>query len=138
MTPASGTYRSIRDLVQFLLGRWFRRVEVTGQEHLPPDGGGILVSWHPNGLVDPALIVATFPGQVIFGARHGLFRWPGLGKMLKGAGAVPIYRAGDAKDMSPAERREQNAASLDALAGAVAAGGFSCLFPEGDSHDAPH
>jgi glycerol-3-phosphate O-acyltransferase / dihydroxyacetone phosphate acyltransferase len=136
-TPPS-TYVSITKLVGFLLARWFRRIEVTGLEHLPSDGGGILVSWHPNGLVDPALIVSSFPGQVVFGARHGLFRWPILGRMMRATGALPIYRAMDASKLSPEERRAQNRKSLDALADAVADGRFSCLFPEGDSHDSPH
>lgn len=138
MQPGPSTYRSITRFVRFLLDRWFRGIEVTGLEHLPTEGGGILVSWHPNGLLDPALIVAHFPGHVVFGARHGLFRWPGLGAMMKATGAVPIYRAMDATGMSEAERRAQNARSLDALAHAVADGRFSCLFPEGDSHDHPH
>ena len=125
MQPGPSTYRSITRFVRFLLDRWFRGIEVTGLEHLPTEGGGILVSWHPNGLLDPALIVAHFPGHVVFGARHGLFRWPGLGAMMKATGAVPIYRAMDATGMSEAERRAQNARSLDALAHAVADGRFS-------------
>ena len=35
-------------------------------------------------------------------------------------------------------RRQANAGSLDALADQVLEGSWSCLFPEGDSHDAPH
>ena len=46
------------------------------------DGGGILVSWHPNGMIDPALIFETFPRAVVFGARHGLFKVPVLGAMM--------------------------------------------------------
>jgi 1-acyl-sn-glycerol-3-phosphate acyltransferase len=138
MREGPSGYRSITSFVRFLLERWFRRVEVTGLDHLPTEGGGILVSWHPNGLLDPGLIVSMFPGQVVFGARHGLFRWPVLGAAMRSAGAVPIYRGIDATGMSAQERRAQNARSLDALAEAVAEGLFSCLFPEGDSHDAPH
>jgi len=138
MRTGPNAYRSITRFVRFLLDRWFRAVEVTGLEHLPGEGGGILVSWHPNGLLDPALILAHFPGHVVFGARHGLFRWPILGAMMRASGAVPIYRAMDATGMSEDERRAQNARSLDALATAVSEGRFSCLFPEGDSHDHPH
>lgn len=130
-------YGLIRRGVRFLIGAFFRRVEVTGLEYLPPEGGGILVSWHPNGLIDPALILASFPRQVVFGARHGLFRWPVLGQVMKAAGTVPIYRAQDA-GADAGSRRAQNARSLDALAERVAGGSYSCLFPEGDSHDAPH
>ena len=51
---------------------------------------------------------------------------------------VPIYRSQDASAATPEERRATNARSLEALAAEVAAGRFSCLFPEGDSHDAPY
>lgn len=135
--PPPLAFRVIRAALRFVLLLFFRRVEVTGLEHVPPTGGGILVSWHPNGLVDPALIVGRCPRQVVFGARHGLFAWPGLGWLLRRVGTVPIYRAVDARG-DEAARRDANARSLDALAERVAAGSFSSLFPEGESHDAPH
>lgn len=131
-------YGSIARFVRVLVAAFFRRVEVVGLEHVPYRGGAIVVSWHPNGLIDPGLIVACSPRPVIFGARHGLFRWPVLGQLMVGAGAVPIYRSVDLKATSPEERKAANRKSLDALAQAVADGGISCLFPEGTSHDAPH
>ena len=117
---------------------FFRRVEVEGLENVPPDGGGIIVSWHPNALVDPLLILATMPRPVVFGARSGLFRWPLLSFLMRSVGTVPIHRTQDREDLSPEQRHEANLRSLDTLAQAVAAGGFSCLFPEGTSHDSPH
>lgn len=126
--------------LRLLLRGFFREIEVTGLENLPAAGGGILVSWHPNGLMDPGLILTHFPRPVVFGARDGLFRWPGLGQLMRAMGAVPIYRAQDRPSgaVPPEERQAANLRSLDALAGAVVGGRFSCLFPEGDSHDAPH
>lgn len=142
VAPPPLPYRFVRGWLRAVLLVFFRRVEVTGLEHLPATGGGILVSWHPNGLVDPALVLGSFPRQVVFGARHGLFSWPGLGWLLRRVGTVPIYRAVDAKSGSGEEadqaRRDANARSLDALAERVASGSFSSLFPEGESHDAPH
>jgi len=124
--------------VRALVRSFFRRVEVAGLDELPDDRGGILVAWHPNGMVDPGLILATFAHQVVFGARHSLFHWPGLGALMRALGSVPIRRASDTADMDPEVRRQANLGSLDALARRVAAGSFSCLFPEGRSHDAPH
>jgi 1-acyl-sn-glycerol-3-phosphate acyltransferase len=94
-------------LVRFLVGLFFRRVEVTGIEHVPNTGGGILIAWHPNGLLDPALIISTFPRTVLFGARHGLFKWPLVGRIMKSLGTVPIYRASDLRDadVEPREPR---------------------------------
>lgn len=128
------------EVVRLLVRLFFRRIVVVGTEHLPSDGGGLLVAWHPNGLVDPALLLAHTPRRVVFGARHGLFQVPLLGALMRAIGTVPIYRAQDAPDAAgdAAERRRRNEASLDVLAHEIAAGSFSALFPEGKSHDAPH
>jgi glycerol-3-phosphate O-acyltransferase / dihydroxyacetone phosphate acyltransferase len=131
-------YAPIRALASLLMRAFFRKVEVTGLEHLPRDGGGVIVSWHPNGMIDPALIFTQLPRRVVFGARHGLFAVPMLGWLMRRIGTVPIYRAMDRAPGAGVDPRAHNDQSLDALANAVAGGGFSCLFPEGDSHDAPH
>ncbi|MHC4392456.1 MAG: 1-acyl-sn-glycerol-3-phosphate acyltransferase, partial [Planctomycetota bacterium] len=134
------TYRIVVFFFRCVVRIFFRRVEVIGLEELPrEEGGGILVSWHPNGMVDPGLILTHFPNHVVFGARHGLFKWPGLGIMLRAIGTVPIYRRKDLQKKAPTDDKQKNAnrGSLDALAKAVVDGRYSCLFPEGDSHDLP-
>jgi 1-acyl-sn-glycerol-3-phosphate acyltransferase len=74
--PASKplSYRLVIRFFRILVWAFFRKVTVTGLEHVPTSGGGILVSWHPNGLIDPGLLLTQFPRQVVFGARHGLFQ----------------------------------------------------------------
>ena len=124
-------------MVRAVVRLFFRDVAVAGTHHVPKDRGGLLVAWHPNGLIDPALILATVPGRVVFGAREGLLRWPVVGPLIR-ALAVPIYRPQDHAGLSDADRRAANEASLDALADAVAGGSFAALFPEGVSHDRPH
>lgn len=123
--------------MRFAVGLFFRRVEVSGVENVPATGGGILIAWHPNGLIDPALIISTFPRSVVFGARHGLFSWPVVGQLMKALGTVPIFRASDMKDADDETRRQANRRSVDALAQAVCDGRFAALFPEGVSHDDP-
>ena len=130
-------YAVLQAILQDLVRCFFREVHVTGLENVPlVDRGGVLVSWHPNGLVDPGLILTSFPQPVVFGARHGLFLWPILGSLLRALGTVPIYRKQDTK--GAVDRGADNAKSLDALASRVAEGSFSALFPEGISHDLPH
>ncbi|MEM1055391.1 MAG: 1-acyl-sn-glycerol-3-phosphate acyltransferase [Bacteroidota bacterium] len=139
MTPEPPrTYRILRALVRGMLRTFFREIAVEGREHVPRDGGGLLVAWHPNGVIDPGIILAAFPRQVVFGARDGLLRWPLVGWLFRALGTVPIYRAGDHAGDDESARREANARSLDALAEAVASGSFSALFPEGQSHNEPH
>jgi 1-acyl-sn-glycerol-3-phosphate acyltransferase len=132
----SRSYRALVFAVRVLLGTFFRRIEVSGLENVPESSGGLIVAWHPNALVDPALIFTSCPAQVVFGARHGLFAWPVIGRIMRAIGAVPIYRAQDLpRGASDESRREANQKSLDALAKAVANGAFTALFPEGLSHD---
>ena len=131
-------YQAVVRLARVLCRAFFREIEVVGVENVPCDRGGVLVSWHPNGIIDPAIILATFPRQITFGARDGLFRVPLFGALLRAVGAVPIHRPGDqGRAMSPEARRSANLQALDRLAEEVVAGKFSCLFPEGDSHDQP-
>jgi 1-acyl-sn-glycerol-3-phosphate acyltransferase len=130
-------YRALVGIVRFVLRVFFREIAVEGTAHVPRDRGGLLVAWHPNGLIDPALILAHFPGRIVFGARDGLLRWPVIGWMMRRLGTVPIYRAADQGAMSDEARRTANARSLDALASELAGGSFAALFPEGQSHDQP-
>lgn len=131
-------YGIIITALRVLVWAFFRRVEVSGLENLPTQGGGLIVSWHPNGLVDPGLVLTSCGRRVVFGARHGLFHWPLLGHLMRAIGTVPIYRAADDAKGDVAARREANKKSLAALAQAVAGGEVASLFPEGVSHDAPH
>ncbi len=124
-------------ILRFLVWAFFRRVEVAGLDNVPASSSGLLVAWHPNGLIDPSLIMVQLPGRLVFGARHGLLGMPILGRMLNALGTVPIYRARDHSG-DDESRRASNEASLDALAEQVAAGSLAALFPEGESHDAPH
>ncbi len=135
----SRAYPWIQLLLRTAVNLFFRRVEVGGARNVPPHGGGLVISWHPNGLVDPGLILTQCPRPVVFGARHGLFRYPLLGTLLREVGTVPIYRAIDAGggDASAASRRAANRRSLEVLAERIAAGSLSALFPEGVSHDEP-
>lgn len=131
-------YRAIVAYLRMVIRVFFRRVEVAGAESVPPGGGGILVAWHPNGLVDPGLILTHCPRQVVFGARSGLFAIPLLGRLVRAIGTVPIQRTQDVPGADPDARRAANRRSLDALARAVAEGALVSLFPEGVSHDLSH
>ena len=117
---------------------FFRQIQVEGLENLPARGGGIMIAWHPNAIIDAMLLAAYCPRPVVFGARHGLFDLPLLGWLLRRTGTVPIYRVRDTPDETPEHRRAANERSLGELAEAVASGRLIALFPEGHSPDAPH
>jgi glycerol-3-phosphate O-acyltransferase / dihydroxyacetone phosphate acyltransferase len=123
-------YGFVRTVVALLL-RLFYRVKV----HAPTvesQGPVIFVGNHPNGLIDPALVFILTRRQVTFLAKAPLFRLPVIGGLLRGLGALPVYRKQD--DPTQMGRNE---GTLDAARDALVAGRAITLFPEGKSHSEP-
>jgi 1-acyl-sn-glycerol-3-phosphate acyltransferase len=128
----------VRRLFGVSLRTFFGSVETEGIENVPRQGGGILIAWHPNGVIDGMLLASECPRPLVAGARHGLLHFPVLGWVLRAVGTVPIYRAEDLPDQGEQVRREANTRSLRLLALEVARGSLTALFPEGVSHDEAH
>ncbi len=131
-SPLPFSYRLVRRFYRFLTGVWFREVNVVDDEHLPPEGGRLYITWHPSGLIDPMLMTAVLPGQLTTVAKHTLFRVPFLGRLLKLSGVVPVERANDTSD--PDGARQRNAERLAGLASGLARGKDVLIFPEGSTH----
>ncbi len=111
--------------------RTFYRFGVAGGR-VPPRGPALLVANHPNSLLDPATVVAAAGRPVRFMAKAPLFGDPAVGWLVRGAGAIPVYRAQD----DPAKmggNEDSFRAAFEALAGGDAMG----IFPEGTSHSEP-
>jgi len=77
---------------------WFARVEVTGGEHLPPEGAYVLAPNHYSEFDPLVVAVATWRlGRAPrFMAKESLFRVPVLGFLLRSLGMVPVARASSA------------------------------------------
>lgn len=109
-----------------LATRIFYRVDRVGEA--PAEGAVILLPNHPNALLDPAVVWATAGRDVRFLAKSTLFQGP-LRPILKGAGAIPVYRRIDqGADTS------RNAETFKAVGAALADDDAICIFPEGISH----
>ena len=120
-------YRVIRAIVRVALGLFYRLQVERRSNDL--DGPVILVGNHPNSLIDPALVFVITDRQVTFLAREPLFRAPVLGWILKGIGALPVYRKQDHPGLMA-----KNEGTLDAAAGALKEARAITIFPEGKSH----
>ena len=124
--------RVIVALLRFALRIYFRRIEVTGLEHVPLDTPVIFVLNHPNALVDPVFLLCLAPRQVSFLAKAPLFRYPVIGYLVKELDSLPVYRRQD-----EGEDVTKNQETFIAARKLLARGGTIGICPEGVSHDEP-
>lgn|SRR5436190_1187818 len=124
--------RIIVALVRLALRIYFKRIEVTGLEHVPLDRPVIFVLNHPNALVDPVFLLCLAPRSVSFLAKAPLFRMPVIGYLVRELDSLPVYRRQDeGQDVS------KNQETFVAARKLLANGGTIGICPEGVSHDDP-
>ena len=117
---------------RLVLKVFYRRVEAAGLGRIPASGPTILVLNHPNGLMDPLLLLCLSPRPVAFLAKSPLFTMPFVSLFVKAFDSIPVYRPQDA-DADVRRNRETFAKARQLLK----RGGVLALFPEGVSHDEP-
>jgi 1-acyl-sn-glycerol-3-phosphate acyltransferase len=124
--------RVIVGLLRLALRIYFRRIEVTGIEHVPLETPVIFVLNHPNALVDPVFLLCLAPRPVSFLAKAPLFHMPVIGYLVKELDSLPVYRRQDeGQDVT------KNQETFIAARKLLARGGTIAICPEGVSHDAP-
>jgi 1-acyl-sn-glycerol-3-phosphate acyltransferase len=98
--------------------RFYFRWRVFNAERVPLTGSVILASNHAS-FLDPPLVGSGLHRGINYLARESLFRFPGMGALLRSWQAVPVDRDGG------------GAAGLRAILDRLLAGGAIILFPEG-------
>lgn len=111
--------------------RAFYRFRTDG-EAVPREGAALLVANHPNSLLDPAAVVAAANRPVRFLAKAPLFGDRLVGWLVRGAGAIPVYRQQEGPGLT-ARNDDTFRAAHASLRGGDAIG----IFPEGLSHSEP-
>ncbi|MCA1733286.1 MAG: 1-acyl-sn-glycerol-3-phosphate acyltransferase [Acidobacteria bacterium] len=111
--------------------RLFYRFEIGGQK-IPPEGPVLLVANHPNMGADAGGVIVAADRPVRFLAKAPLFDARVSGTLLRGIGAIPLFRRQD--DPSATERNET---AFDAVRQALNEGWAVAIFPEGISHGEP-
>src|ERR1700709_1479376 len=94
------------------------RWRVFDPERVPTTGGVIIASNHAS-FLDPPLVGAGFDRDINYLARESLFRFPGIGALLRSWNSVPVDRDGG------------GASGLREILNRLHAGGGIILFPEG-------
>ena len=101
-----------------LLYATYFRWRVFGAENVPLTGGVILASNHAS-FLDPPLVGSGLKRDINYLARESLFRFPGIGALLRSWNSVPVDRDGG------------GAKGLKKILDRLFAGGAIILFPEG-------
>lgn len=111
------SYRIGWNLFRAVYATYFRW-RVFNPERVPLTGGVILASNHAS-FLDPPLVGAGLKRDINYLARESLFRFPGVGALLRSWNSVPVDRDGG------------GAAGLREILNRLLAGGGIILFPEG-------
>lgn len=124
----------VRFVILRLLRLFYPRVEVQGRELLPASGPILFVLNHPNGLLDPLLLMVTLDQRVAFLAKSTFFSNP-LGRLCMDAfGALPVYRQQDQHADQPVAQRDRNETTFARCRALLHEHGALALFPEGTTH----
>lgn len=131
--------RLLQIIVFRLVRLFYSKIDVRGRERLPSEGPAIYVLNHPNGILDPVLLMIATHRPVAFLAKSTLFTYPVVGWGARVFGALPVFRTrdeglrgGPKGDM--AARNEGTFARCRAL---LREGRAMALFPEGTTHSEP-
>jgi 1-acyl-sn-glycerol-3-phosphate acyltransferase len=100
------------------LYKCYFRWRVYNPERVPETGPVILAANHTS-FIDPPLVGAGLPRDINYLARESLFRFPGIGALLRSWNSVPVDREGG------------GAAGLRRILDRLLDGGAIILFPEG-------
>lgn len=131
MRPTPRPPTKLRALFRALRGLYFRDVWMVGDRPPAHTRGTVFVANHPNGLLDPVVVLTELPCHAAPLAKSTLWQVPGLRQVLNAAGAVPVLRKQDKGKGADSD----NDAMFARVAEHLVSGGNILLFPEGISHD---
>jgi 1-acyl-sn-glycerol-3-phosphate acyltransferase len=115
-----GAYRKFIILLDKLCFTvYVRKLEIVGREHVPREGGVILVSNHLNNADPPAVALAIQPRYPMYMAKREMITWPILGPAFRIFGAFPVKRG------------QTDLAALRAATDVLEEGALLVMFPEG-------
>ena len=88
-------YRALRWAGGVALHWYYREVTIEGLEHVPADAPLLVVSNHPNQLVDALLVGTSLQRDVLFTGKAILLDHPAMAFLMRRLPFVPLRRAHD-------------------------------------------
>ena len=88
-------YTLLKPIVDYTTRFSYRKVEVKGVENIPTDGAVIIAPNHCNTLMDALVILRSFKGRKVFGARADMFNNKFIGKIMTFIRILPMVRQRD-------------------------------------------
>jgi glycerol-3-phosphate O-acyltransferase / dihydroxyacetone phosphate acyltransferase len=127
-------YTFFKILIAISLRVFFRKYQVQGQEKLKAIKGPlIVVSNHPNTLIDPLIVATLMPQRVAFVANGSIFN-KFTRPIFRYFNVIPVYRKKDMGDANnPLSQTELNKSTFKNCYEHLAKDGTILLFPEGTS-----
>ena len=123
--------RFVTAVLRIVARVFFSRVAVVGAPTIPADTPVIFAANHPNGLIDPLVLLCFAPRPISFLAKAPLFRMPLVGWFARAFGSIPVYRQ---QDGEPTSRNQETFALARSV---LSSGGAIAIFPEGTTHSEP-
>lgn len=122
-------YRFIKILVGIGIRLYYKEVRVKNRERIPLDCPLIIISNHPNTLMDAWMIGHVCPRPIYFMAKGTLFNSKLKMKILRSLNMIPINRVGEGK-----VKGVSNQDSFQACYNLLENGKTLLIFPEGTSY----
>lgn len=121
-------YQIVRPLVGFFLKMYFRRIKLTGLEHIDESKPTLLCGNHTNAFLEGIIVAAQYPNnQLFFLARADVFKHPLAAKILKKLHIIPIYRIRDGFNSL-----DRNKDTFNKVIALLKEGKHVIIFSEGD------
>lgn len=121
-------YQFLKGLTKLSFWLYYPNADLLGMQHLKYKGGSILVSNHPNTLIDPLNAASRVPKVVHFLANASLFGTPFTNWFFNTFFCIPVERPQDTKG-----KPINNQAAFAKSHAFLARGGCLFIAPEGGS-----
>ncbi len=128
--------RLIRFIILRLVHLYYPHLEIKNRQNLPTKGPIIFVLNHPNGLLDPMLLILSLGQPVSFLAKSTFWNNPVGRRLMQAFETLPVYRSRDESQENSlsSQSTERNEATFSHCRALLRQGKLLALFPEGTTH----